>query len=196
MKKSLIIASIGVCSALQAFAQGEFTFATKTISPAAPIYVDTVGGTTKIGAGYSVDYVYATGSGVTDTSLFTLKGKVAGVQYTSTALTGSAGTFSGGIQDIYTSTGAAYTGTISLVIRAWQTSAGSYENAVANKGTYYYGSSSIINLPLGDPNAQPPGSSTALSGYLSSFAVTKTPEPSTIALGVMGLSLLVFRRRK
>jgi hypothetical protein len=184
MKKILLIASICVCSALQTFAQGQFTFANKGFENPAPIYKDIVGSSTKIGTGYYVDYVYAKSTGVTDSSTLTLTELA-----TPKLMSGTAGTFGGGDQTI-----PGYTGTISLQIRAWESSYTTYAAAVAS-GSVYTGASKIMYIPLGNPNANPPSVITSLDGYLTSFAVT-VPEPATVALGVMGLSLLVFRRRK
>ncbi|MDA1272718.1 MAG: PEP-CTERM sorting domain-containing protein [Verrucomicrobia bacterium] len=53
------------------------------------------------------------------------------------------------------------------------------------------GQSGTINVALGGGNLPP----AALAG-LSGFTMTAIPEPSTIALGVLGLAALMVRRRK
>jgi hypothetical protein len=78
-------------------------------------------------------------------------------------------------------------------VRAWLTSAGSYDAASA----LGRGQSDVFAATVGgvtaDPSAPPltPGNLTGLKGF--SVAV---PEPSIIALGVLGASALLLRRRK
>lgn len=80
-------------------------------------------------------------------------------------------------------------GPVSLQVRAWAGTFASYEDAVAAGGRT--GFSNILRLTAtGFPPATPPNL-TGLQGF------QLVPEPSTIALGVLGLgSLLLFRRRK
>jgi hypothetical protein len=82
----------------------------------------------------------------------------------------------------------------SFEIRAWDTQTGSTYAAAAIKGTTGVFSP---NIPLGgvdvDGNLVLPSN---LTGW-TSFNIHGVPEPSTIALGVLGLgSLLLFRRRQ
>ncbi len=177
MKKLVVIASVVLC-AVQSHAQGQFSFSNFLLSPAAPIYVGVVGGT-KAGSAYSVEYAYLAQPGVTDASQLNVEGGIT---------TLNNGIFSG--PDV---TVASYVGTISLQIRAWLTADGATYSAAASSG--HTGASTIMQVSLGNPNAIPPGTATSLAGNLSSFAVA-VPEPTTIALGVMGLSVLLFRRRK
>ena len=183
MKKFLIMASILWCAALSN-AQGLFTFSNFALTPAAPIFVDVVGGPTKAGVGYSVDYVYAKQPNINNASLLDVEGGTR-------SLTGTSGIFSGGDVTVPN-----YVGIISLQIRAWLTADGATYSAASISG--HTGASTIMQVSLGNPDAIPPGTATSLEGKLSSFAVTASavPEPSTIALGVMGLSVLLFRRRK
>jgi hypothetical protein len=74
--------------------------------------------------------------------------------------------------------------TAPLVLRAWETSAASFDAAVI-KGE----SPSPANILLGGGNL-PPTNLTGLAGF------TMVPEPSTIALGVIGGLALLLRRRK
>jgi len=71
-----------------------------------------------------------------------------------------------------------------FVVRAWQTAAGSYD-ASAGKGQ-----SAQFTVAVGGGTLPPSNLTT-----LQSFAVV-VPEPSVIALGALGASALLFRRRK
>jgi hypothetical protein len=84
-------------------------------------------------------------------------------------------------------------GRATLQVRAWDNAGGtitSWENA-SIRGQ----SALIVSGPLGGPDptgANPPAIPPNLVG-LQSFAI---PEPSTIALGVLGAAALLLRRRK
>jgi len=78
-----------------------------------------------------------------------------------------------------------------FVIRAWQTAAGSYEAAAAST-TFGFGQSGQFTVT---PTA-PPAFPADLPASVTGFTVTVVPEPSTIALGVLGAAALLLRRRK
>jgi hypothetical protein len=177
MKKLILIAGLIACGALQSFAQGVFAANnnSKTL-----VYLGTVGGSL-VQDDYSFDAIYATSSGITDSSALVLSTKAVDGD-------GDGGFTIGNI------TVANYTGTISVEIRAWKTSLGStYATAYSADNGLYTGTSAIFNVALTVPPSQV--AQITSSGF-KSFAVNTVPEPATIALGVMGLSLLVFRRRK
>jgi hypothetical protein len=80
-------------------------------------------------------------------------------------------------------------------VKAWAAANGSsYEAALAANGTV--GVSNVFHLPwLGDPNAPPPVLPADLVG-LQPFTVQSVPEPTTLALGLLGaLALLASRPR-
>lgn len=109
---------------------------------------------------------------------------------TANFLTGAQiGYFTGGQRTI---TGIAGGAQAVLQVRAWNIAAGStYELAAANPAGII-GSSSPITITLGTPPATPPN----MVG-LTSFGVAPIPEPSSIALGLLGLgAVALFRRRK
>jgi len=83
-----------------------------------------------------------------------------------------------------------------LVIRAWQDTAGSWANAVANPAQFAHGESNPVTVTLG---GEVPGSPATPAPYLEGlqeFNLFIVPEPSTIALGVLGAAALLLRRRK
>lgn len=80
------------------------------------------------------------------------------------------------------------TGTVALQLRAWE-GASSFDTASVR------GSSSVISVTASEAPAPP----TSLSGQLTAFTITDQgviPEPSTIALGLLGAAALFLRRRK
>jgi len=93
--------------------------------------------------------------------------------------------------------------TANLVIRAWSTAAVTYAAAAADSGVnkWQYGSQAFTSKPLGGPNPNPPPPSffnpdiAPFTGFEMDTNVV--PEPSTIALGLVGaVGALMLRRRK
>jgi hypothetical protein len=80
---------------------------------------------------------------------------------------------------------------VQVEMRAWPTSAGSYDAAtVEQRGTS--GALTIATLGGGtDPTANNNFPST-----FTGFTIPPIPEPSTLALGVLGFAALLLRRRK
>jgi hypothetical protein len=86
----------------------------------------------------------------------------------------------------------------SLQLRVWNNAGGtitSYESALES------GTSPIFTVTLGDPNASPPTVPADLTGLGTAGAagalqLQLIPEPTTIALGLLGAALLLIRRRK
>jgi len=82
-----------------------------------------------------------------------------------------------------------------FLLRAWETAAGSYEAAAASS-TFLRGESNPVTITQlgGTPAGGAPIPTPALNG-LQAFTLF-VPEPSTMALGVLGAAALLFRRRK
>jgi hypothetical protein len=77
-------------------------------------------------------------------------------------------------------------GNATFRIRAWQTSLGSYDQAELARGE------SLPFIVAVGGGTLPPANLTTLQA----FTVSIVPEPSVIALGVLGASALLLRRRK
>lgn len=76
-----------------------------------------------------------------------------------------------------------------LVVKAWEVKYATYDAAVA--GGSKVGQSDPFEVTLGNAGV-PPTLPSALAGF-KSFAII--PEPSTMALGLLGAAVLLFRRR-
>jgi len=74
-----------------------------------------------------------------------------------------------------------------FVVRAWKTSLGTYDAA---KAAGQSGESASVTIAVGG-GTLPPANLTGLAGF-----TVAVPEPSIIALGVLGASALLLRRRK
>jgi len=209
MKKAMI-AVAAIAMSASAFAQGTITFFNNNILNAAGqtyragIYQDDEplnkadadivgqGATSAVGAG-----------GTISIGLF-LPGSNTPLNYTdgtpavTTGRTTSAPEVFARTGDVVV-TGAAPNSTVTLEVRAWSTSAGSYANALVTDGAQY-GSAQFLSKALGgtNPNPPPPSFFTPDMAPFTGFEMDTTiiPEPSTIALGAIGIGALLLRRRK
>jgi hypothetical protein len=176
MKKLFCIAAL-MLTGIGAFAQGTVTFANSSATAITNIHTGqrplvgevVVGlfGSTSLGLGQ-------------DDSSLTLIGNAAGLT--------SPGRWSDGERQI----GAANS-TVTLQVRAWGASFASYEAAVAGNGLA--GFSRVWEQATG--GGLNPAAPITGPGQLNAFTVAIVPEPSTIALGLLGLgAIALFRRRK
>lgn len=169
---------------LGANAQGFFNFANGAAginggpSVNAPDYE--TDGTTKLsGSAYKADYYWGP-AGVSDASQLVSGGQA--VSYSGN------GIFLGGTQTI-----ANQTGTVTLQVRAWRASDGAtYAAAAATPGAHI-GAGNLIQLALSN-GANAPQPMVGLQSF--NLSTVNTPEPATIALGLMGAGALFIRRRK
>jgi hypothetical protein len=75
-----------------------------------------------------------------------------------------------------------------FIFRAWETAGGSFDQA---KAAHWWGESAPVTIATGG-GLNPPANLVGLQG----FTLQIVPEPSTIALGVLGAAALLLRRRK
>lgn len=175
MKRLLILSSL-MLSGMFAFGQGYLVFGNRVTAVGidAPVY-DVDGATKLDGAAYNAQLYWGT-------SADSLAPVGAAVPFRTGA---AAGYISSSTVTIDGAPG----GTAGFVaMRAWATAAGtSWEDAMASGSGY--GTSDTIAITLAGSPTPPPN----MEG-LTSFALV--PEPSTIALGLLGLGVLALRRRK
>jgi hypothetical protein len=174
MKKLIVAAAVGL-TAIGAFGQGLLNVGNRVTAAGidAPVF-DKDGVTRLAGA----DYLAQAYVGLTEGSLVPV----------GTALAFRTGAAAGYI----TSTGIAVSGiaggTAAFVqLRAWKVSSGATYEAAAATGDNF-GLSKTIQVTLTAAPAAP-----ADMAGLASFALV--PEPSTLALGVLGVAALLLRRR-
>jgi hypothetical protein len=173
MKKLIVAAAIGL-TAVGALAQGQFTFGNRVTA-----------------AGIDAK-VFDNKAAPLDGATYLAQAYV-GLNETSLAPVGAALPFrSGAAAGYITSTGIAVSGiaagtAVIVQMRAWEAAKGAtYETAVAAGALY--GVSNPVALTLTAPPAAP-----ADMVGLQSFSLI--PEPSTLALGVLGVAALLLRRR-
>ena len=182
MKKLLLLAAFSLL-AIGAYAQGNVNFANVGVGVNAPV-TNGLTGAKATGSEAGVQ-LYWGPAGTADASLLTTNGLVGG--RVSSFLTGAqAGYFTGGSVII---NGAAGGTVVTLQVRGWLAGSGtSWETAAPTAR----GASQLIQFTLGTPPATAPNITT-----LQSFTIGVIPEPSSIALGLLGLgAVALFRRRK
>jgi hypothetical protein len=84
-------------------------------------------------------------------------------------------------------------------VRAWEASYGADYMTAANAPAVggrgaLLGTSSIVRVDTGNPTTTPPGNPTAIA--VPGFVLMPVPEPSVIALGVLGIGALLMLRRR
>lgn len=169
-----------------AMAQGTVNFRNVNVAAGVSAPVFQADGTTRLGTGYWAQ-LYAGPAGTAAGSLVAVG---VPVQFQNNITTGlPTGQVNGGAVD----TGLAGASSATIQMRAWAGSAGAnYEAAFATGAGY--GFSTPITVTLGNSAANPPTTPADLVG-LASFNLV-VPEPSTIALGLLGAAALLIRRRK
>jgi len=186
MKKLLLLAAATLL-AISAQAQGLVNFANIGGGTAGTVNAparDTTSGSPGVlasGSAYAAQLYWGAG-GTADLTTLTTNG-VSGTA--ASFLTGAqAGYFTGGSRSI---TGASGGTTVTLQVRAWATATGnSWETATTR------GESNPIQFTL----ATAPATPNNMVG-LTAFNISPVPEPSSIALGLLGLgAVALIRRRK
>lgn len=179
--KALLL--VGIISASQALAQGTLTFSTTPtyVKPSGAAVTDQLTGALLSGANSWGQLYFSTTQNGTYTAFGTAKNFLTGA---------GAGFISGGTVLV---PGVAEGASVWIQLRAWEGAAGSsYETTLPGGKT---GFSNSINVTLGGPGLTPPAPPATLNG-LTGFAISGVPEPSTIALGLLGAAGLLIRRRK
>jgi hypothetical protein len=186
MIKKLILAVAILGTAAYSQAQGLVNFNTRTLGTAARIY--DVDGTTPLnGTGFYAQ-IYAVNGTTTDASTLTAKGtKVTfGTTSGSAGYVLTSGTYWDGTTiNPFVAVSSDASAAVTIQVRAWSADTVSTEYATASKT----GHSTLFQVASkASPDAPP---------TLDNFqGFSLTPEPATIALGALGLSVLLFRRRK
>ena len=181
MKKLIIIAIAAMC-AVQSYAQGTVTFNNASTS-----VITNSAGASLPAAGITVGLYFAPAGTVLE-SAFALQG--------TTTIAPVPGRFTGGTRVL---TGIAEGAQAAIQIRAWSGAFATYELAAlaSSDGVTQIGKSSIFTVTTGAPTGAPPTSPAALAPLTKVLGATTVPEPSSIALGLLGLgAVALFRRRK
>lgn len=191
LKRILVtVAVIGVTA--YTYGQGTVVFDNQNITTG-PAPVTDFGVTNRLaGAAFSGQLYSAAGIGAAESSLTAAETRVqfrtgggAGFVVFNTAVNNA---FTGSPVDPEITVTPTANGPATVQMRAWESSFPTYEAAVAGGGKY--GKSNILNLPATGGGLAPAVELTGLQGF------SLVPEPSTFALGALGLAALLFRRRK
>jgi len=172
--KKVLIAIAAVLVSGSAFAQGFVNFRTHIASDTPPI-----------------DFKILNADGTAASGAFAQLGVLSGGSFT--AMTEAPATVN--VAGYVTAGNATFAGsaagsTVSMVLRAWQGAAGSTYDTATIRGTSNPFQQSLT------PNTTPPSPAVDLLGLGSGTLTLSVPEPTTLALGALGLGALLIRRRK
>jgi len=189
MKKLLFIAA-GLVMCVSAFAQGTITFNNR-ITGVVDWKVANGSSVLLSGTSYSAELWVGANAG----SLAPATVNGTGAAVISTFRTGAAAGYFTTLGDVAVN-GFAGGSSVTVQVRAWNNAGGtitSWANATER------GQSGTAVVTLGGAGS-PPSTAADLSGFgtggATAFTITAAPEPSTIALGVLGMAGLVFIRRR
>jgi hypothetical protein len=187
MKKSLLTVALVGVTALSAFGQGAIDFRNATSQLPSPPdrRVLTVEGTGVIGTQFMAQLFFATDAANVNATAAVSEGASA---FRATALPGF---WAGGTRTLVNTPAGT---TKDYVVRVWDSSLGTYAQALASGRANSAGQSLPFSYqPPTDPTAPP-----SAFFMLNYTGFTLVPEPSTIALGILGGlgTLVLFRRRK
>ena len=175
--KKLLIATACVLASVAAYAQGTVTFG--NFNP-----VSDAGGSPALGSAFEAE-LYAGPVG----------GSLSAISASITPFLDSAPGFFFNSTDVAIP-GVATGASADAIVKVWKISDGSsYEVASAKPGAHSGASAKFTITGLGGGSPPLPGAS---MGGMASFSLTvnPVPEPSTIALGLIGAGALLLRRRK
>lgn len=167
-------------TAIGALAQGQFTFGNKNATTTPPILaqVTTDGGPAVEGANFWAQAYVKLASAAADS-----------YAPVGAAVNFRTGANAGYIVPVVVTTTFAGGTDVSVQMRAWAASGGNNYEAAAAAGAWA-GTSTGVDLKVTVAPNTPPD----MMG-LQPFKLTQVPEPSTLALGVLGAAALLLRRR-
>jgi len=180
--KKLLVTLAAVLVSVSSFAQGTLIFNNRTQTGDAPV---TRPGGAGAGAGITAQLYLVSGGTLTPlTPTTTFRTTSAAAAFFVTEI------------NPFTITGILPGQPATVRMRAWETAAGSYEASIAPGSQFLRGESNDVTISQlgGTPAGGAPIPTPSLNG-LQGFALA-VPEPSTMALGVLGAAALLFRRRK
>jgi len=179
MKKT-ILTILGVAATFAAFGQGTLVVANNSGATIYPV-LQPDGATRATGSDYSVE-------------LFVNNTDPANKIGATMTLAASGRFFLSGSQTV---PGGAPGAIVDLIARAWDNRTGATYDAALIRGSATFKSPALGGDVDGDPSTPPSPALPMVSGKPEGFQqIQLLPEPSTIALGALGVAALLLRRRK
>jgi len=185
--KKYVVATLLLASAIAMQAgDGSVNFDNKVDGVVdAPVYEFTVGGTKLSGTNYRV-MLYGGPEGTAEAALVAGDNPSGGTAYATFGTTASTQGYFSGTRELHNL--GANGARASVQVRAWDFRTGATWESATTRGA-----SNVFVVDTGDPlTTDFPGDMASMQ----SFAITTIPEPTTIGLGVLGVSALLMRRRK
>jgi hypothetical protein len=185
MKKLLLTITLATLTVMSTFAQGTIQFANNALSRVQLRNAD--GSTANLPTAVAINFgVFVNGSATPVDPLGNNTGTGAGIINAS---------------GLYPIAGTEPNQVVSLQVRGWSASFGSDWQAASRTPGAHFGETDVRQVTLGQTTAAPAviwqGATGVNPNRFNPLIINVVPEPSTIALAVLGLgSLLLFRRRK
>jgi len=186
MKKSLLTLFVCAVTTTMALGQGQINFDNRTsVLGREALVMNGVTGTGLTGTDYRAQLFLASNP--------TTAAVTQGPSSFRAATTSLPGTWSGGVRDLIPSLTVG--STVDLIVKVWQGAVfATYEDAVASGSPLtLVGTSSPFSYTVPPVGSPPP---LLLMSNFQGFEVNPVPEPSTIALGILGFAAVLFRFRK
>lgn len=199
MTKKVIALLAVVLTAGFAYGQGAVNFDTKAVG--AKVTLDaSEGGAALAGNLYLAQLYAAAGSGVAEASLLPVGSTVyfrGGINagFVTISGVGPSGSDVNPVVNLFTAAQGAANSAATVQLRAWETARGATWEAAGGFGAAHVGESAILAIGTTGGYGSPPTTPPDLTG-LQGFSLRPVPEPSTIALGLLGAAALLIRRRK
>ena len=199
--KKVLLTLASVLVGLSAYAQGTVAFQNRDTANniSAPIYDVSVGGTKLVGTAYLAQ-LYFGAVGAAESAFQAVS--IAPVSFRGTLPTdATAGYVNVGADTSRSLSGIPFNTPVQVQIRAWSAAGGAtYEAALAAaqaNSAIHIGKSTPITITTAASALNTPSPMVGLASFaLTSQAGPIIPEPTTIALGLLGAALLFIRRRQ
>jgi len=185
MKKLIFVAAL-LAASLSAYAQGTVAFNNRVVGIVDQPIFD-VGGTIRLSGTAFFAQLYAGPAGAAESALVAIGAPT-------TFRTGAGAGYINAVSEV-TVPGVAVGATAAIQMRAWDATFGTYGAAEAGNGKIGKSNVFAVSGLGGQGPSGPPATAPNITG-LQSFSLTQVPEPSTIALGALGVAALLLRRRK
>jgi hypothetical protein len=197
MKKTLLLAALILTTTLSTLGQGVVNFNNRVTAdvngPLVDAPITLSDGTTRLaGTGYMAALYGAPGAGAAESSLVMLANPSTGATVVSFRTGAAAGYVNVGAEGARIIPGAAYGSQVTVQIRAWTAGYATYELAAAS-----------VDASIGKSGLVTMGTTTGPTDQviprmvgLTSFNIVPVPEPSSIALGLLGLGAIALMRRR
>jgi len=187
--KKLLTAAVLLAAGLVAYSQGTVNFNNRVTASGIDAKIIDESGAGLAGTDWLAQLYFAPGANAAESSLTAVA--LPPVNFRTGAAAGYVAVGAAGERIL---AGVVAGADATVQIRAWNVAAGATYEIASAAANGIFGKSNTVNVKTGGAGI-PPGPAADIVG-LQGFTVHPVPEPTTIALGLLGAGLLFLRRRK